>query len=206
MFGNRTGFRSRFYRNGSSTISSEQVSDWTTVPSGQVWSTAYTWPTLWWALSGSWRASVEIDVGNGWQMLRSDITFTVNSSIGGYTSSSFNVCLGNYQNERDASGVPQCWTPVSSQSSLSALSTYYWRLRFTGLSVNTNVQFRIETYHNGTFGWSWDFGPYTPASNGELWFFPEFANPDLEIGSFSSSSRSEVGVFNRWDAHSFFSL
>lgn len=199
-------FRSRFYRNGSSTISSEQVSDWTTVPSGQVWSTAYTWPTLWWALSGSWRASVEIDVGNGWQMLRSDITFTVNSSIGGYTSSSFNVCLGNYQNERDASGVPQCWTPVSSQSSLSALSTYYWRLRFTGLSVNTNVQFRIETYHNGTFGWSWDFGPYTPASNGELWFFPEFANPGpgnwellffLKIGS---------GSFQQVDAHSFFSL
>ncbi|TSC83899.1 MAG: peptidoglycan-binding domain 1 protein [Parcubacteria group bacterium Gr01-1014_13] len=197
-------FRSRFYRNGSSTVYSEQVSDWTTVPSGQVWSTAYTWPTLWYALSGNWRASVEIDVGGGWQMLRSDITFTVNAPIGGYTSSSFNVCLGNYQNERDANGVPQCWTPVSSQSSLSSLSTYYWRLRFTGLAVNTNVQFRIEAYHSGTLGWSWDFGPYLPASNGESWFFPEFANPGpgnwellffLKIGS---------GSFQQVDAHLFF--
>ncbi len=197
-------FRSRFYRNGSSTVYSEQLTGWTTVPSGQVWSTAYTWPTLWYALSGNWRASVEIDVGSGWQMLRSDITFTVNAPIGGYTSSSFNVCLGNYQNERDASGVPQCWTPVSSQNSLSALSTYYWRLRFTGLAVNTNVQFRIEAYHSGTLGWSWDFGPYAPASNGEAWFFPEFANPGpgnwellffLKIGS---------GSFQQVDAHSFF--
>lgn len=197
-------FRSRFYRNGSSTAYSEQLTDWTTVPSGQVWSTAYTWPTLWWAVSGNWRASVEIDVGSGWQMLRSDITFTVNAPIGGYSSSSFNVCLGNYQNERDASGVPQCWTPVSSQNSLSSLSTYYWRLRFTGLAVNTNVQFRIEAYHSGTLGWSWDFGPYLPASNGEAWFFPEFANPGpgnwellffLKIGS---------GSFQQVDAHSFF--
>lgn len=197
-------FRSRFYRNGSSTVYSEQLTDWTTVPSGQVWSTAFTWPTLWYALSGNWRTSVEIDVGSGWQMLRSDITFVVNAPIGGYTSSSFNTCLGNYQNELNGSGVPQCWTPVSSGNSLSSLSTYYWRLRFTGLSVNTNIQFRIEAYHSGTLGWSWNFGPYTPASNGEAWFFPEFANPGpgnwellffLKIGS---------GSFQQVDAHSFF--
>lgn len=196
-------FRARFYRNGSPAIGHEELTATTTVPAGQVWSTAYTWPGLWSAPAGNWRASIEIDAGAGWQMLRSDITFAVNAPTGGYAPGSFNICRGNYLNERNASGVPQCWTPVSTQATLSPFDRYYWRLRFT--SITTTHRFRIEAYHAGALSWSWTFGPYAPSASGESWFFPEFANPGP--GSWELLFFVDVGAgFRQVDADNFFVL
>lgn len=197
-------FRARFYRNGSSSYEQEVLVNETTVPAGQVWSRAYTWPGLWNAPHGNWRASIEVDVGSGWQMLRSNITFSVSAPPVSYTSGSFNLCRGNYASETGANGVPQCLTPVSTQATLSPLLTYYWRLRFTG--VTTSYQFRVEAYHNGVLNWSWNFGPYSPNGTGEAWFFPEFANPGPGNWQLLFFLRVGSGSFQQVDADEFFSF
>lgn len=196
-------FRTRFYLNGSSTPSEQVETPLQTVPNGEVWGRAYAWPALWDAPSGSWRASLEIHTNStGWQMLKSNITFTVNQPVAGYIPGSLNLCRGSVEPERDSSGVPQCLTPVSS---VSPFFTYYWRLHFT--SLTSSHQFRVEAYQNGMLSWSYNFGPYSAPSNGHAWFFPQFANPAgpsnwemlffVKIGS---------GNFQQVDAYSFYSL
>lgn len=196
-------FRTRFYLNGSSTPSEQVETPLQTVPNGEVWGRAYAWPALWNASSGSWRASLEIHTNStGWQMLKSNITFTVNQPVAGYIPGSLNLCRGSVEPERDSSGVPQCLTPVSS---VSPFFTYYWRLHFT--SLTSSHQFRVEAYQNGMLSWSYNFGPYSAPSNGHAWFFPQFANPAgpsnwemlffVKIGS---------GNFQQVDAYSFYSL
>lgn len=169
-------WRGKFFLNGSPTPYSIDETGWSIIPTGQIWSPVYTWPTLWYPPSGNWKASVEIDIGNGWQMLKDNITFTVASNpSGSYPyNGGMELCRGYYENERDGTGVPQCWNKVWGNQ-VDHGSRYYWRIPVTGLTSTYN--FRVEMYRGTTLDWSWDFGPYPTPSGGTGWFFPEFNLP-----------------------------
>lgn len=198
-------WRTRFYKDGVLVPEKTVTTDETQVPDGQTWATAYTWPSLWNAAVGDWRVVVDVNTGSGWEEINSNIQFRViNTQTGSYayTPNSFDVCRGNYLSERNATtGVPACSTRINATANLSPSGTYYWRLRFTGLT--TIHRFRLEAYYGGDLDWSYDFGPYTPQASGEGWFFPEFVRP--RSGAWELLFYIDVGDgFELVDTHSFF--
>lgn len=168
-------WRGSFYRNGSSTPYYVETTPWMTIPSGEIWGRAYSWPTLRYPPQGNWRSKLEIDVGNGWQLLKDNISFAVNAPSNSYPyDGGMQMCEGYYEEERNGIGVPQCWNPVWGNE-VDSFSRYYWRLPINGLT--TTHSFRVEMYRGTMLDWSWEFGPYSPPSGGTGWFFPEFDEP-----------------------------